>query len=75
MEPEGLSVTTAIPILNANYVPYQLSPYSKRELGRFCEAVISIHQKIQAIEQEEVDNSDNLLKNAPHTAEMIYANT
>ena len=41
---------------------------SKQELDRFCEALISIRQEIAEIENGEADRSDNVLKNAPHTA-------
>ncbi len=41
------------------------------ELDRFCDAMISIWHEIHAIELGEVDKSNNLLKNAPHTLEMI----
>jgi glycine dehydrogenase len=40
---------------------------SKKELDRFCEAMISIRKEIEAIEDEELDAEDNPLKNAPHT--------
>ena len=46
---------------------------SKAELDRFCEAMISIHGEIVAIESGEADPQDNLLKNAPHTAEALTA--
>ncbi len=41
---------------------------SKQELDRFCEALISIRQEIAEIESGQADRSDNVLKNAPHTA-------
>ena len=44
---------------------------SKAELDRFCDALISIHGEIVAIESGQVDRQNNLLKNAPHTAEML----
>ncbi|MDH7503132.1 MAG: family 16 glycosylhydrolase, partial [Verrucomicrobiota bacterium] len=44
---------------------------SKDELDRFCDAMISIHREIMAIETGKVDAQNNLLKNAPHTADMI----
>jgi len=44
---------------------------SKAELDRFCEALISIHAEIVAIETGQADPQNNLLKNAPHTAEML----
>ncbi len=47
---------------------------SKAELDRFCEAMIAIHGEIQAIESGKTDKLDSLLKNAPHTADMVAAN-
>ncbi|MBD2515358.1 aminomethyl-transferring glycine dehydrogenase [Nostoc sp. FACHB-973] len=44
---------------------------SKQELDRFCEALIAIRQEIAEIESGKVDIQDNLLKNAPHTAESL----
>jgi glycine dehydrogenase len=44
---------------------------SKFELDRFCDAMISIHAEIQAVESGTADKQNNLLKNAPHTADMI----
>jgi glycine dehydrogenase len=46
---------------------------SKAELDRFCDALISIHAEIVAIETGQTDRQNNLLKNAPHTAEMLAA--
>ncbi len=44
---------------------------SKEELDRFCEALINIHGEITAIESGQADKQNNLLKNAPHTAEAV----
>ncbi len=44
---------------------------SKQELDRFCEAMIAIRQEIAEIESGKVDPENNLLKNAPHTAESL----
>ncbi|MGB7439747.1 MAG: glycine dehydrogenase (aminomethyl-transferring), partial [Coleofasciculaceae cyanobacterium] len=44
---------------------------SLEELNRFCEAMIAIRQEIAEIETGKVDAEDNLLKNAPHTAEAL----
>ncbi|MSU60204.1 MAG: glycine dehydrogenase (aminomethyl-transferring) [Pedosphaera sp.] len=44
---------------------------SKFELDRFCDAMISIHAEMTAIENGSTDARNNLLKNAPHTADMI----
>jgi len=44
---------------------------SKAELDRFCDAMIAIHSEISAIESGKADPQNNLLKNAPHTADQI----
>ena len=44
---------------------------SKAELDRFCDAFKSIHAEIQAIADGEMERSNNLLKNAPHTAKSM----
>ncbi|NGM87053.1 aminomethyl-transferring glycine dehydrogenase [Parapusillimonas sp. SGNA-6] len=41
------------------------------ELDRFIDAMIAIRGEIAAIERGEKDAEDNVLKNAPHTAEML----
>jgi len=41
---------------------------SLRELDRFCDAMIAIHDELEKIRRGEWDRSDNPLKNAPHTA-------
>jgi len=46
---------------------------SKAELDRFCEAMIGIHAEIKAIESGQADKQNNLLKNAPHTADVLTA--
>ncbi|MDP6485151.1 MAG: glycine dehydrogenase (aminomethyl-transferring), partial [Nitrospinota bacterium] len=43
----------------------------KAELDRFCNAMIAIHAEITAIENGEADAENNLLKNAPHTADDL----
>ena len=45
----------------------------KAELDRFCDALISIHDEITAIEKGLSDKLDNPLKNAPHTQKVICA--
>jgi glycine dehydrogenase len=44
---------------------------SKAELDRFCDAMINIHGEIQAVESGQADKQNNLLKNSPHTADML----
>jgi glycine dehydrogenase len=46
---------------------------SKDELDRFCEAMIAIRGEIDAISSGQADRKNNLLKNAPHTAEQVTA--
>ena len=46
---------------------------SLEELDRFCDALISIREEIREIEIGVTDREDNLLKNAPHTADMVTA--
>jgi glycine dehydrogenase len=46
---------------------------SKEELDRFCDALIRIHAEILAIESGQADRQNNVLKNAPHTADMLAA--
>lgn len=43
----------------------------KEELDRYCDALIAIRHEIEEIEQGRADKRDNVLKNAPHTADMI----
>ena len=45
----------------------------KAELDRFCHALISIYQEIKSIEEGKTDKTDNVLKNAPHTQQVICA--
>ena len=47
---------------------------SKEELDRFCDAMIAIRAEIEAVESGAVDAESNLLKNAPHTTDMVSAN-
>jgi glycine dehydrogenase len=46
---------------------------SQEELDRFCDAMIAIRQEIQAVIDGNADPRDNVLKNAPHTAEAVAA--
>ncbi len=43
------------------------------ELDRFCEAMLSIRDEIQAIADGRADPVDNVLRNAPHTATDVAA--
>lgn len=44
---------------------------SKVEMDKFCEALISILGEIKEIENGTADQKNNVLKNAPHTAQMV----
>ncbi|MCX6134721.1 MAG: aminomethyl-transferring glycine dehydrogenase [Ignavibacteriales bacterium] len=46
---------------------------SKAELDRFAEALISIRKEIQEVIDGNADRSDNVLKNAPHTAAVVVS--
>lgn len=46
---------------------------SKDELDRFCEAMIAIRGEIQDIVDGRQPRINNVLKNAPHTAEVVTA--
>jgi glycine dehydrogenase len=48
---------------------------SKAELDRFCDAMIAIRLEIAAIAAGKLDHADNPLKNAPHTACEVLAET
>jgi len=46
---------------------------SKTELDRFISALNSIFDEIKEVESGAVDKEDNVLKNAPHTAQTVCA--
>jgi glycine dehydrogenase len=46
---------------------------TKEELDRFCEAMIAIREEIREIEAGKMPAENNVLKNAPHAAEMLLA--
>lgn len=45
----------------------------KGELDRFCDALIAIRKEIAEVEDGTADKTDNVLKNAPHTAFSIIS--
>ena len=47
----------------------------KAELDRFCEAMLGIKEEINEIARGDVDAENNVLKNAPHTLNLITADT
>ncbi|MEP6391731.1 MAG: aminomethyl-transferring glycine dehydrogenase [Halioglobus sp.] len=48
---------------------------SMAELDRFCDALITIADEIQAVQSGQLDATDNPLANAPHTLEDIANDT
>jgi glycine dehydrogenase len=48
---------------------------SREELDRFCEAMIAIHGEMTAVENGAADAANNVLKNAPHPAAIVCADT
>jgi glycine dehydrogenase len=62
--------TVAFPVHGTLMVePTESEPYS--ELDRFIEAMISICNEIKDIEEGKVEKTNNVVKNAPHTVEMV----
>ena len=64
--------TTSFPVIGTLMVEPTESE-SKAELDRFCEAMISIREEIREIEQAKQPREGNVLKGAPHTAEVLTA--
>ncbi len=48
---------------------------SKEELDRFIEALNTIFDEIKEVELGKADKIDNVLKNAPHTAEIVSSDS
>jgi len=48
---------------------------AKVELDRFCDTLIAIAGEIQAVVTGEADKTNNVLKNSPHTAKVVCADT
>lgn len=46
---------------------------TKSEIDRFCDAMLAIREEIAEIERGEADRINNVLLNAPHTAEMVIS--
>jgi len=64
--------TVAFPVHGTLMVePTESEPLS--ELDRFVEAMIKIREEIQEVIDEKADKTNNVLKNAPHTAQMVTA--
>jgi glycine dehydrogenase len=64
--------TVSFPVAGTLMVePTESEP--KDELDRFCDAMIAIRAEIQTVIDAKADPRDNVLKNAPHTAEAVSA--
>ncbi len=62
--------TVAFPVHGTLMIePTESEPLT--EIDRLCDALLSIREEIKEIEQGLADKSNNLIKNAPHTAEMV----
>ncbi len=46
---------------------------TKEELDRYCDALIAIRAEVDEIERGVMPKENNVLKNAPHTADMVVA--
>ena len=44
---------------------------NKEELDRFCDALLSIREEIREVENGSADKLNNVLKNAPHTQNIV----
>jgi glycine dehydrogenase len=65
--------TVAFPVHGTLMVePTESEPLS--ELDRFIDAMLSIREEINEVEEGRVDKANNVLKNSPHTLSMITAN-
>ena len=64
--------TVAFPVHGTLMVePTESEPLS--ELDRFCDAMIAIRQEIRDIEEGKFERDNNLIKNAPHTMQVVCA--
>ena len=64
--------TTSFPVIGTLMIEPTESE-AKAELDRFCEAMIGIREEIREIEAGKAMRDDNVLKGAPHTAEVLTA--
>jgi glycine dehydrogenase len=65
--------TVAFPVPGTLMVePTESEPLS--ELDRFIDAMLAIREEIREIEDGKADQANNVIKNAPHTAEMVISN-
>ena len=66
--------TVAFPVHGTLMVePTESEPLA--ELDRLCDALISIREEIREIEEGKADKTLNVVKNAPHTAQVLTADS
>jgi glycine dehydrogenase len=66
--------TVSFPVAGTLMVePTESEP--KSEIDKFCEALISIREEIKEVETGIADQKNNVLKNAPHTAQMVISDS
>jgi len=65
--------TTSFPVIGTLMIEPTESE-SKAELDRYCDALIAIRKEVDEIATGKADKVNNVLKNAPHTADMATAN-
>lgn len=66
--------TVAFPVHGTLMVePTESEPLS--EMDRLCDALIKIRQEVRDIEEGRADKANNIIKNAPHTMQVICADT
>lgn len=64
--------TVSFPVAGTLMVePTESEP--KSELDKFCDALISIREEIKEIESGIYDQKNNVLKNSPHTAQVVIS--
>jgi glycine dehydrogenase len=66
--------TTSFPVVGTLMIEPTESE-SKDELDRYCEALIAIRREVDEIASGKAEKTNNVLKNAPHTADMVAADS
>ncbi|MBA4313566.1 MAG: glycine dehydrogenase (aminomethyl-transferring) [Chlorobiaceae bacterium] len=64
--------TTSFPVAGTLMIEPTESE-SKEELDRYCDALIAIRKEVEEVETGKADKVNNVLKNAPHTADIVVA--
>jgi glycine dehydrogenase len=66
--------TTSFPVIGTLMIePTESEP--KDELDRYCDALIAIRKEVEEIEKGVASKENNILKNAPHTADMVTSDS